>query len=120
MFKGSYVAIITPFKDGKVDEKKFAELIEFQIKNGTNGIVPAGCTGEAATLNHEEQKKLMQFTCEVVNKRVPVIAGAGSNNTEEAISLTKHAKKVGCDGALSITPYYNGNSKICGYTYNAL
>ena len=107
MFKGSYVAIITPFKNGKVDEKKFTELIEFHIKNGTNGIVPAGCTGEAATLNHEEQKKLMQFTCEVVNKRVPVIAGAGSNNTEEAISLTKHAKKVGCDGALSITPYYN-------------
>lgn len=107
MFKGSYVAIITPFKNGKVDEKKFTELIEFQIKNGTNGIVPAGCTGEAATLNHEEQKKLMQFTCEVVNKRVPVIAGAGSNNTAEAISLTKHAEKVGCDGALSITPYYN-------------
>ena len=107
MFKGSYVAIVTPFRDGKIDERKFAELIEFQIANGTNGIVPAGCTGEAATLNHEEQKHFMQFTCEVVSKRVPVISGAGSNSTSEAVALTKHAKRAGCDGVLSITPYYN-------------
>ncbi|MBL7156957.1 MAG: 4-hydroxy-tetrahydrodipicolinate synthase [Candidatus Omnitrophica bacterium] len=107
MFKGSYVAIVTPFKNGKIDEKKFAELIEFQIKNGTDGIVPAGCTGEAATLTHEEQKHLMKFTTEVVNKRVRVVAGAGSNNTMEAISLTKAAKIAGADGVLSITPYYN-------------
>jgi len=107
MFKGSYVAIVTPFKNGKIDEKKFAELVEFQIKNGTDGIVPAGCTGEAATMNHEEQKHIMGFTSEVVKGRVKVIAGAGSNSTAEAISLTKHAKKAGCDGALSITPYYN-------------
>ncbi len=107
MFKGSYVAIVTPFKNGKIDEKKFAELIEFQIKNGTDGIVPAGCTGEAATLNHEEQKKLMKLTVDIVKKRAQVVAGAGSNSTEEAVALTKHAKKVGCTGALSITPYYN-------------
>ena len=107
MFKGSFVAIITPFLNKKVDEKKFEELVEFHIKNGTNGIVPAGCTGEAATLTHEEQKGLMKLICEIVKKRIPVVAGAGSNNTEEAISLTKYAKKAGCDGVLSITPYYN-------------
>lgn len=107
MFKGSFVAIVTPFKNGKIDEKKFKQLIEFQIENGTDGIVPAGCTGEAATLTHEEQKHIMKFAAEVVNNRVPVVAGAGSNNTMEAISLTKAAKKAGCDGALSITPYYN-------------
>ncbi|MGB2706420.1 MAG: 4-hydroxy-tetrahydrodipicolinate synthase [Candidatus Omnitrophota bacterium] len=107
MFKGSFVAIVTPFKGGKIDYKKFRELVEFQIKNGTDGIVPAGCTGEAATLGHEEQKRLIKFTCEIVNKRVSVIGGAGSNSTAEAISLTKHAKKAGCDGVLSITPYYN-------------
>jgi len=109
MFKGSYVAIVTPFsaKSGKIDEKKFRELIEFQIKNGTDGIVPAGCTGEAATLTHEEQKRIVKFTCEVVHKRVHVIGGAGSNSTSEAVALTKYAKKAGCDGALSITPYYN-------------
>ena len=107
MFKGSFVALVTPFTNGKIDEKKFRELIEFQIKNGTNGIVPCGCTGEAATLTHDEQKRLMDFTVEIVNKRVPVVAGAGSNNTQEAVNLTKHAKKAGCDGVLSITPYYN-------------
>jgi len=107
MFKGSFVAITTPFKKGKVDYKKFRELVEFQIKNGTDGIVPAGCTGEAATLAHEEQKKLVKFTCEIVDRRVSVIGGAGSNSTAEAISLSRHAKKAGCDGVLSITPYYN-------------
>lgn len=107
MFKGSFVAIVTPFKKGKVDEKKFKELVEFQIENGTDGIVPAGCTGEAATLTHEEQKRLMKLTVEIVNKRIPVVAGTGSNNTAEAVDLTRYAKKAGCDGALSITPYYN-------------
>jgi len=107
MFKGSYVALITPFKKGKIDEKKFKELIDFQITNGTDGIVPCGCTGEAATLSHEEQKYLMEICVDIVAGRVPVVAGAGSNNTEEAVNLTKHAKKAGCQGALSITPYYN-------------
>lgn len=107
MFKGSFVALVTPFKKGKIDEKKFRDLIEFHIENGTDGIVPSGCTGEAATMSHDEHKRLMDVTMEAVNKRVPVIAGAGSNNTEEAVNLTKYAKKAGCDGVLSITPYYN-------------
>jgi len=107
MFKGSFVALVTPFKKGKVDEKVFKQLIEFQIKGGTHGIVPVGCTGEAATLAHEEQKHVIQVAVEIVNGRIPVIAGTGSNNTAEALSLTKHAKKAGCDGALMITPYYN-------------
>jgi len=108
MFKGSFVALVTPFKNGgSVDEKKFIELIEFHIKNGTDGIVPCGCTGEAATLSHDEQKKLIKLAVDVVNKRAPVIAGTGSNNTEEALDLTRFAKKAGADGALMITPYYN-------------
>jgi len=107
MFKGSFVAIVTPFKKGKIDEKKFRELIEFQIEKSIDGIVPVGCTGEAATMTHEEQKHVIKFTYEVVNRRIPVIAGAGSNNTQEALSLTQYAKRCGCDGVLSITPYYN-------------
>lgn len=108
MFKGSFVAIVTPYKaDGSIDEQKFRSLIEFQIKNGTSGIIPCGCTGEAATMAHAEQKRLIKITVESVNKRVPVIAGAGSNYTEEAVDLTKFAKKAGADGALSIMPYYN-------------
>ncbi|MDD4956574.1 MAG: 4-hydroxy-tetrahydrodipicolinate synthase [Candidatus Omnitrophica bacterium] len=107
MFKGSYVALVTPFKDGKVDEDTFRRLIEFQIENGTDGIVPCGCTGEAATLTTTEQKRLMDITVETVNKRVPVVAGTGSNSTSEAMDLTCYAKKAGCDGALIITPYYN-------------
>lgn len=107
MFKGSFVALVTPFRDGKIDEKKFRELIEFHLDKGTDGIVPCGCTGEAATMSHDEQKRLMEITVETVNKKVPVVAGAGSNNTEEAVSLTKYAKKAGCDGILSIIPYYN-------------
>jgi len=108
MFKGSYVAIVTPFKkNGVVDEKKIEELIEFHITNGTDGIVPCGCTGEAATLRHNEQKSLIKLAVQIVNKRVPVVPGTGSNNTLEAIELTTYAKKVGVDGALLITPYYN-------------
>ncbi len=106
--KGSFVALATPFnKDGKLDEKKYIELIEFQIKNGTDGIVPCGCTGEAATLNHEEQKHIIKLAVEVINKRVHVMAGTGSNSTEEAMELTAYAKKAGADSALLITPYYN-------------
>lgn len=108
MFKGSFVALATPHRaDGSLDEKKFRELIEFQIKNGTDGIVPCGCTGEAATMSHDEQKRLIKITIETANKRSLVIAGTGSNYTEEAIDLTRFAKKAGADGALSITPYYN-------------
>ncbi len=107
MFSGSLVAIVTPFSNGKFDEKAMAELIEFHIKHGTNGIVPCGTTGESATLTAEEHERVVAVTVEVANKRIPVIAGAGSNSTEEAIVFTKHAKAVGADGALLITPYYN-------------
>lgn len=107
MFSGSLVAIVTPFKHGKFDEKSYSELIEFQIANGTQGIVPCGTTGESATLSHEEHERVVAFTVEVVNRRVPVIAGTGSNATDEAIAFTKHAKQAGADGALLITPYYN-------------
>lgn len=107
MFTGSHVAIVTPFRKGKVDERAFADLIEWQIANGTNGIVPCGTTGESATLSHEEHNRVIELTVEVVHRRVPVIAGTGSNSTDEAISLTKHAKQAGADGALLITPYYN-------------
>ncbi len=107
MFTGSLVAIVTPFKNGLVDERSLGDLIEWQIANGTDGIVPCGTTGESATLSHEEHERVIAFTVEVVKRRVPVIAGTGSNCTEEAISLTQHAKRVGADGALLITPYYN-------------
>lgn len=108
MFKGSFVALVTPFKDdGKIDERKLKELIEFHIENGTDGLVPCGCTGEAATLHYEEQKALIKLVVEIVNKRIPVVPGTGSNSTEEALNLTRYAKKAGSDGALLISPYYN-------------
>ena len=107
MFSGSLVAIVTPFKNGNVDETAFADLIEFQIASGTHGIVPCGTTGESATLSTEEHERVVALTVEIVNKRVTVIAGTGSNSTDEAITLTKHAKSAGADGALLITPYYN-------------
>jgi 4-hydroxy-tetrahydrodipicolinate synthase len=107
MFSGSIVAIVTPFRKGRVDERALGDLIEFQLANGTDGIVPCGTTGESATLSHQEHERVVAFTIEAVKRRVPVIAGAGSNNTDEAIALTRHAKKVGADGALLITPYYN-------------
>ncbi|RLB33809.1 MAG: 4-hydroxy-tetrahydrodipicolinate synthase [Deltaproteobacteria bacterium] len=107
MFKGSIVAIVTPFKDGKVDEEAYRELIEFQIENGTSAIVPCGTTGESATLNMEEHARVIEVAIEAVNKRVPVIAGTGGNSTQEAIELTEHAKKVGADATLQVTPYYN-------------
>ena len=108
MFEGSFVAIVTPFKDdGSLDEGKLQELIEFQIENGTHGIVPCGTTGESPTLSHSEHDRVVELTVKVANGRVKIIAGAGSNSTAEALRLTKHAKDVGADGALIITPYYN-------------
>src|SRR5947208_295997 len=98
-FTGSLVAIITPFRNGKVDEKALGDLIEWQIANGTDGIVPCGTTGESATLTHEEHKRVVEFTVQVVRRRVPVIAGTGSNSTDEAIEFTRHAKSVGADAA---------------------
>jgi len=107
MFKGSIVAIVTPFKNGKVDEKKLRELIEFQIKNAASGIVPCGTTGESATLSFQEHDRVIEITIEQVKKRVPVIAGTGSNSSEEAIMLTRHAAKAGADASLQVSPYYN-------------
>jgi 4-hydroxy-tetrahydrodipicolinate synthase len=107
MFRGSIVAIVTPFKNGKVDEKKLGELIEFQIKNGTAGIVPCGTTGESATLNFEEHERVIEIAIDQAKKRVPVIAGTGSNSTEEAIMLTKQAAEAGADASLQVSPYYN-------------
>jgi len=107
MFKGSNVALITPFKNNKLDVDNYIELIHFHIKNGTNGLVPAGTTGESPTLTHEEHEKVIELCIEEAKGKIPVIAGTGSNSTAEAISLTKHAEKVGADGALIVTPYYN-------------
>jgi len=107
MFKGSIVAIVTPFKNGKIDEKKLRELIDFQVKNGTSGIVPCGTTGESATLDFEEHESVIRITIEQVKKRVPVIAGTGSNSTQEAIMLTKQAANAGADASLQVSPYYN-------------
>ena len=101
------VALVTPFKDGRVDESALGSLIQFQIESGTSAIVPCGTTGESATLSHEEHDRVIELTVQAVNGRVPVIAGSGSNSTEEAIRLTHHAKSVGADGALLICPYYN-------------
>lgn len=107
MFSGAIVAIVTPFKDGKVDEGAFRDLIEFQIDEGISGIVPCGTTGESATLTHKEHERVIDITVETAGGRVPVIAGTGSNSTDEAISLTRHAKSFGVDAVLLITPYYN-------------
>ncbi len=107
MIHGSLVAIVTPFKNGAVDEEALINLIEFQIENGTHGIVPCGTTGESPTLSHEEHEHVIELTVKIVNKRVPVIAGTGSNSTKEAIRLTRFAEQAGADGALLVTPYYN-------------
>ena len=107
MFKGSNVALITPFKNNKLDVDNYIELIHFHIKNGTNGLVPAGTTGESPTLTHEEHEKVIELCIKEAKGKIPVIAGTGSNSTAEAISLTKHAEKVGADAALIVTPYYN-------------
>ena len=108
MFEGSFVALVTPFKDDEsLDEAKLKELIEFQINGGTNGIVPCGTTGESPALSAEEHSRVVDLTIETVNGRVPVIAGTGSNSTTHTLHMTKHAKAVGADGALIVTPYYN-------------
>jgi len=107
MFKGSNVALVTPFKNNKLDVDNYIELIHFHIKNGTNGLVPAGTTGESPTLSHEEHEKVIELCISETKGKIPVIAGTGSNSTEEAISLTKHAEKAGADAALLVTPYYN-------------
>jgi len=107
MFNGSIVAIVTPFKRGVVDEEGYRELIEFQIENGTNAIVPCGTTGESATLSMEEHSRVIDIAIEAVHGRVPVIAGTGGNSTHEAIQLSKHAKEAGADATLQVTPYYN-------------
>jgi 4-hydroxy-tetrahydrodipicolinate synthase len=108
MFKGSYVALITPMRpDGAVDEDAFARFVEWQIREGTHGLVPVGTTGESPTLTHGEHKRVVEIAVEVAHGRVPVVAGAGSNSTAEAIDLAKHAKKAGADAVLVVTPYYN-------------
>jgi len=107
MFKGSIVAIVTPFRKGKVDEKALGELIEWHIAQGTNAIVPCGTTGESATLDYKEHYRVIDFTVRTVNKRVPVIAGTGANSTDETIEITQQAKKSGADAALLVAPYYN-------------
>ena len=107
MFKGSNVALVTPFKDNKLDEETYIKLINFHLKNGTNGLVPAGTTGESPTLSHDEHNKVIELCINEAKGRIPVIAGTGSNSTEEAVALTKHAEKAGADGALIVTPYYN-------------
>ncbi len=107
MFKGSFTALITPFRGGKVDEKAYRDLVERQIAAGTHGLVPCGTTGESPTLSHEEHMRVTELCIEVAKGRVPVIAGTGSNSTEEAITLQRHAKEAGADAGLVVTPYYN-------------
>ena len=107
MFEGSFVAIVTPFKNGKIDGPALSGLIEFHIENGTNGIVPCGTTGESATLDHAEHEEVVRITVETCKGRIPVLAGTGSNATHEAVELTQRAQKLGADGALLNTPYYN-------------
>ena len=107
MFKGSNVALITPFKNNGLDEEAYIKLIHFHIDNGTNGLVPAGTTGESPTLSHDEHQRVIDLCIKESNGEIPVIAGTGSNSTEEAISLTTHAEKAGANGALIVTPYYN-------------
>ncbi len=107
MFKGSNVALITPFKNDKLDDETYIKLIHFHINNGTNGLVPAGTTGESPTLSHVEHERVIELCVKESNGKLPVFAGTGSNSTEEAISLTRHAEKIGSNGALVVTPYYN-------------
>ncbi len=107
MFKGSNVALVTPFKNNELDEESYLKLINFHLENGTNGLVPAGTTGESPTLSHLEHEKVIELCINESKGKIPVIAGTGSNSTDEAIALTKHAEKAGADGALVVTPYYN-------------
>lgn len=111
MFKGSITALVTPFRDGSVDEKAFQEFVAWQIAEGSHGVVPCGTTGESPTLSHDEHKRVVELCVEVSKGKVPVIAGTGSNSTDEAIALTRHAKKAGADAALVVAPYYNKPSQ---------
>src|SRR6201991_2848934 len=106
-FRGSFTALVTPFKNGAVDEKAFRNLVEWQIAEGTNGLVPVGTTGESPTLSHAEHKQAVEWCVDQARRRVPVIAGSGSNSTAEAIELSRHAEKTGADAVLIVTPYYN-------------
>ena len=107
MFKGSNVALITPFKENGLDEESYIKIINFHLENATNGLVPVGTTGESPTLSHKEHQRVIEICIKEANSKIPVIAGTGSNSTDEAVSLTKHAEKAGADGALVVTPYYN-------------
>jgi len=111
VFRGAFVAIVTPFIDGQIDEQGLVDLIEFHIANGTHGIVPCGTTGESATMSHDEHHRVVELTVKTVNGRVPVVAGSGSNSTSEAIDLTRYAKQAGADGVLMVSPYYNKPSQ---------
>ena len=111
IFRGAFVAIVTPFTDGQLDEQGLVDLIEFHIANGTHGIVPCGTTGESATMSHDEHHRVVELTVKRVNGRVPVLAGSGSNSTSEAVDLTKYAKQAGADGVLMVSPYYNKPSQ---------
>jgi 4-hydroxy-tetrahydrodipicolinate synthase len=111
IFRGAFVAIVTPFIDGQLDEQGLIDLIEFHIANGTHGIVPCGTTGESATMSHQEHQRVVELTVKTVNGRVPVLAGSGSNSTAEAIELTRYAKQAGADGVLMVSPYYNKPSQ---------
>ena len=111
MLKGSIVALITPFKDDSLDEENYVKLIDYHLKNGTNGIVPGGTTGESPTLSHSEHKKIIEISVKECNSRIPVIAGTGSNSTDEAIELSKFAEKAGSNALLIVTPYYNKPSQ---------
>ena len=111
IFRGAFVAIVTPFTDGQLDEQGLVDLIEFHIANGTHGIVPCGTTGESATMSHDEHHRVVELTVKTVNGRVPVLAGSGSNSTSEAIDLTENAKQAGADGVLMVSPYYNKPSQ---------
>ncbi|HEX2654747.1 MAG TPA: dihydrodipicolinate synthase family protein, partial [Xanthobacteraceae bacterium] len=106
-FKGSFTALVTPFSNGALDERAFRDLVEWQITEGTNGLVPVGTTGESPTLNHDEHKKVVEWCIDQAAGRVPVIAGAGSNSTSEAVELSRHAEEAGADAVLIVTPYYN-------------
>ncbi|HUF93222.1 MAG TPA: 4-hydroxy-tetrahydrodipicolinate synthase, partial [Candidatus Limnocylindria bacterium] len=106
-FSGSFVAMVTPFKNGKIDEAKVRELVEMHVAGGTDGLIPCGTTGESPTLNHDEHRRLVELVVEAAHKRITVIAGTGSNATSEAVDLTKHAERAGASGALVVSPYYN-------------
>src|SRR5712691_1139753 len=106
-FRGSFTALVTPFKNGSLDEKAFRDIVEWQIGEGTNGLVPVGTTGESPTLSHAEHNRVVEWCTDQANRRVPVIAGAGSNSTAEAIELARHAEAAGADAVLVVTPYYN-------------